>query len=169
MKKLLVIILLMVVTSFTQQRPPDEVLSGFTNSLAVNNALIRAGAAVTGTGVSNQLVYWTGGATVGALSTAIYPSLTELSYTKGVTSGIQNQINSKQSTLVSGTNIKTINSQSVLGSGNVVVAPDTTGEWLRIYNIIKPFLVGESIIGTRATLDSMIIDFRKNNFLRLNK
>lgn len=169
MKKVLVIILLMVATSFTQQRPPDETLSGFTNALVVNDALVRAAAAVTGNGTPNQLVYWTGGATVGALSTAIYPSLTELSYTKGVTSGIQNQMNAKQPTLVSGTNIKTINSQSVLGSGNVVINPDTTGEWQRIYNMIQTFLVSDTIIGTKATLDSMIIDFRKNNFLRLNK
>lgn len=33
------------------------------------------------------------------------------------------QVNAKQDTLVSGTNIKTINSTSVLGSGNISVAP----------------------------------------------
>jgi len=48
---------------------------------------------------------------------------TELSYLNGVTSAIQTQINAKQDTLVSGTNIKTINGSSVLGSGNIVTAP----------------------------------------------
>lgn len=43
----------------------------------------------------------------------------ELSYLDGVTSSIQTQINSKQATLVSGTNIKTVGGVSLLGSGDV--------------------------------------------------
>lgn len=43
----------------------------------------------------------------------------ELSYLDGVTSSIQTQINSKQATLVSGTNIKTVGGASLLGSGDV--------------------------------------------------
>lgn len=46
---------------------------------------------------------------------------TELSYLDGVTSSIQTQFTGKQATLVSGTNIKTINSNSILGSGDLVV------------------------------------------------
>ncbi|HTE49099.1 MAG TPA: hypothetical protein VK675_04285, partial [Candidatus Paceibacterota bacterium] len=38
------------------------------------------------------------------------------------TSSVQTQLNSKQATLVSGTNIKTINSVSILGSGDLVVS-----------------------------------------------
>lgn len=45
---------------------------------------------------------------------------TELGYVSGVTSAIQTQLNAKQATLVSGTNIKTVNSVSLLGSGNIV-------------------------------------------------
>lgn len=48
-------------------------------------------------------------------------SNTEYQYLDGVTSGIQSQLNAKQATLVSGTNIKTINGTSVLGSGDIVV------------------------------------------------
>ncbi len=47
----------------------------------------------------------------------------EFQYIGGLTSDAQTQINAKQDTLVSGTNIKTINSTSVLGSGNISVAP----------------------------------------------
>lgn len=54
---------------------------------------------VTGTGTANQIAYWTSTSAIGALSTATYPSLTELSYVKGVTSAIQTQIDSKQATL----------------------------------------------------------------------
>jgi hypothetical protein len=48
-----------------------------------------------GTGVANELTYWSGTNTLGSLATATYPSLTELSYVKGVTSGIQAQLNAK--------------------------------------------------------------------------
>jgi hypothetical protein len=46
-----------------------------------------------GTGVTNEITYWSGTNTIGSLATATYPSLTELSYVKGVTSAIQTQIN----------------------------------------------------------------------------
>lgn len=49
---------------------------------------------VTGTGTNNQIAFFnTTGSTIGSLSTTTYPSLTELSYVKGVNSSIQAQIN----------------------------------------------------------------------------
>lgn len=48
-----------------------------------------------GTGSSNLLAYWSGTNTLSSLSTSTYPSLTELSYVKGVTSSIQSQLSSK--------------------------------------------------------------------------
>ena len=56
-----------------------------------------------------------------------HPSIsnTELGYLDGVTSAIQTQFTGKQNTLVSGTSIKTINSTSILGSGNIVVGETT--------------------------------------------
>jgi len=48
-----------------------------------------------GTGVTNQLTYWSGTNAISSLSTATYPSLTELSYVKGVTSAIQTQLDAK--------------------------------------------------------------------------
>jgi hypothetical protein len=44
---------------------------------------------------------------------------------KPVSSATQTALDAKQATLVSGTNIKTINSTSILGSGNISVAPAT--------------------------------------------
>ena len=44
---------------------------------------------------------------------------TEIGYLDGVTSAIQTQLNAKQATLVSGTNIKTVNGTSLLGSGDL--------------------------------------------------
>lgn len=48
---------------------------------------------------------------------------TELGYLDGVTSSVQTQLNNKQPTLISGTNIKTINNTSLLGSGDITINP----------------------------------------------
>jgi hypothetical protein len=47
---------------------------------------------ITGTGTANEIAYFPTTSTVGSLAVATYPSLTELSYVKGVTSAIQTQI-----------------------------------------------------------------------------
>jgi hypothetical protein len=48
-------------------------------------------------------------------------SNTEITYIDGLTSAAQTQIDGKQTTLVSGTNIKTINGSDVIGSGDLTV------------------------------------------------
>jgi hypothetical protein len=50
----------------------------------------------------------------------------EFDYLNGLTDNIQTQFTGKQDVLVSATNIKTINSTSVLGSGNISVEPVIT-------------------------------------------
>jgi hypothetical protein len=50
----------------------------------------------------------------------------EFDYLNGLTDNIQTQFTGKQDVLVSATNIKTINSTSVLGSGNIAVEPTIT-------------------------------------------
>jgi hypothetical protein len=52
-------------------------------------------------------------------------SSTEIGYLDGVTGSIQTQINSKQSTLVSGTNIKTVNGVNIVGSGGATIYDNT--------------------------------------------
>lgn len=47
---------------------------------------------IDGSGTANEIAYWVDADTLGSLTTATYPSLTELSYVKGVTSSIQTQI-----------------------------------------------------------------------------
>jgi hypothetical protein len=54
---------------------------------------------ITGTGTINELAYFNSSSTIASLPVATYPSLTELSYVKGVTSAIQTQINTKQATI----------------------------------------------------------------------
>jgi hypothetical protein len=43
---------------------------------------------LNGSGVANEIAYWIGAQQLGSLTTATYPSLTELSYVKGVTQSI---------------------------------------------------------------------------------
>lgn len=71
---------------------------------------------VTGTGTNNEIAYFNStGSTIGSLTTGTYPSLTELSYVKGVTSAIQTQLNGKQA---SGSYLTSVTSDSPLtGSG----------------------------------------------------
>lgn len=49
-------------------------------------------------------------------------SATEVGYLDGTTSSIQTQLGTKQDTLVSGTNIKTVNGNSLLGSGDLTIS-----------------------------------------------
>ena len=56
--------------------------------------------AISGSGVANEITYWTGVKQLGSLATATYPSLTELSYVKGVTSAIQTQLDTKVNELI---------------------------------------------------------------------
>ena len=64
---------------------------------------------------------------------------------------IQTQINSKQNILVSGIDIKTINNQSILGSGNLSISatPDYTTITNTVLNTLYP--VGSVYIGTQST------------------
>ena len=72
---------------------------------------------VQGTGTTNTIAYWVDSTTIGALATATYPSLTELSYVKGVTSAIQTQINNKFT-------LPSLTSGSVLFSDGSPIAQD---------------------------------------------
>jgi hypothetical protein len=72
---------------------------------------------ISGTGTTNELAYFTASTTIASLSTATYPSLTELSYVKGVTSSIQTQLNGKQNALTN----------PVTGTGTTNYLPKFTG------------------------------------------
>ena len=72
---------------------------------------------ISGAGTANELAYFTASATIASLPTATYPSLTELSYVKGVTSAIQTQLNAKAATLSGTTNyVAKFTSSSAIGN-----------------------------------------------------
>ena len=75
---------------------------------------------------------------------------------------LQTALNAKQATLVSGTNIKTVNGNSLVGSGNVTIGPKLLGY--------------SGILGTPTTLNTVTIchsllipanTFNSNNILQL--
>ena len=79
---------------------------------------------VTGTGTTDELAYWTWTSAIGTLPVATYPSKTELSYVKGVTSGIQSQINAKWAGTVTAVSVATAN--GVSGSSSWGATPALT-------------------------------------------
>jgi hypothetical protein len=76
-----------------------EVVQGGDNKKTTTQDIANlAVGSISGSGVTNEIAYWTSASALGSLATATYPSLTELSYVKGVTSAIQTQLGSKQAT-----------------------------------------------------------------------
>ena len=64
-----------------------------------NLTFIQVGSGSVGTGVENELTYWASPSSLGSLTTATYPTLTELAHVKGVTSPIQTQFSNKEDTI----------------------------------------------------------------------
>lgn len=72
---------------------------------------------------------------------------------KPISTATQTALNAKQDTLVSGTNIKTINSTSLVGSGNVAVQ-DTLVSGTNIKTVNSTSLLGSGDVAVQATLVS---------------
>lgn len=80
-------------------------------------------------------------------------NFTELNYLVGVSSNIQTQLNTKQATLVSGTSIKTINGESLLGAGNIDI--DSTGTSMVYPGTGIALATAEGAWGTSITNNSV--------------
>ena len=157
-----------------EQTKQDKLVSG-TNIKMINNQ------SILGTG---NITIQGGGASVIEVTQAEYDALVEAGtldltalyiitdatawdlsnyYTKSETSGateIRTAFASKQDTLVSGTNIKTINNQSILGEGNIEIQGGgkavaagtnisiTTGETTDTINCTLPITATSSVFNT---------------------
>ena len=90
-----------------------------------SNGLVTAGADLAETDIPSLHLSKVTDVTATAAEVNVLDGITvstaELNYTDGLTGNIQSQLNNKQATLVSGTNIKTINNTSLLGSGNIAI------------------------------------------------
>jgi hypothetical protein len=82
------------------------------------------------------------------------------------TSSIQTQLNGKQATLVSGTNIKTVNGNSLVGSGNVTISTGLTTSNFVFNEIPSGTIDGSNVTFTLAnTPVTGTIQLFKNGFL----
>ena len=106
------------------------------------------GGGVTGTGTTNELTYWTSSSAIGSLTTATYPSLTELSRVKGVTSAIQTQINAKFT-------LPSLTSGSVLFSNGSTISQNNA-------NLFWDNTNGRLGIGTTSPSLSLMISKNQN-------
>lgn len=143
---------------------PVSLTLGWTGTLADSRIASAAtwNAKIGGSGIANELAYFSGTNTISSLSTSIYPSLTELSYVKGVTSSIQTQLNSKQNTLtnpVTGTGVAEqvtfwtgTNTQS--GSNNLIWNNTTGSLSINTTQSLNPLEVSTSVADTGIRLSS---------------
>jgi hypothetical protein len=92
----------------------------------------------------------------------------EFQFIGGLTSDAQSQISAKQATLVSGTNIKTINGTSVLGSGNISVAPSTAIDATAIANGSVTSTEFQYLDGASSNIQTQI-DSKTNKLVVANR
>lgn len=104
-------------TKFALRNVADTFSASFVNTISANRIFTLpdiAGTMTLGTGTANEIAYWAGTNTLGTLAVATYPSLTELSYGKGVTSAIQTQLNAKQASDATLTALAAYNTNGLL-------------------------------------------------------
>lgn len=107
--------------------------AGFTYNKTTDVATI-GGVLLSGQ-TASRLAIFDSSKNIVSADTATYPSLSELAFVKGVSGAIQTQLGNKQATLVSGTNIKTINGVTLLGSGDIAISASPAGSDTQIqYN-----------------------------------
>lgn len=70
---------------------------------------------------------------------------------------LQNALNAKQDTLVSGTNIKTINSSSILGSGNLSITASAAGSNTQVQFNDSGSIGGDAGLTYDKTTDNLIV------------
>lgn len=137
---------------------------------------------VSGSGTTNEIPYWSSANTIGTLPVATYPSLTELSYAKGVTSAIQTQLNAKQATLTTGNLTESVTglqfdaTRQVIGgaatlsltSGYSIPADTSIANWRTAYASLNKFVTltgNQSITGGKSF--ASYLSFTSTGYLSL--
>jgi hypothetical protein len=113
--------------------------------------------ALTGSGTANEVAYFTASRVLASLPVATYPSLTELSYVKGVTSAIQTQINSKFNTPAGTT------SQYVRGDGSLAAFPNVPAFLPYITEVMSSSTATNNSIEYVASVNKIYVTNGSNN------
>lgn len=126
--------------------------TGGTLGTAAYTAATAYAAALSGT--INEIAYFDSATTIASLAVATYPSLTELSYVKGVTSAIQTQINGKAAS--------THASQHAVGGADAVFPADPNADkflkWNNTSNALE-WADATGASGITRTVESKATDF----------
>lgn len=101
---------------------------GFTKNTGTITAIQANGTTVASSGTANIPAATTSAYGVTKLSTSTSSTSTSLAATASAVKSAYDLANGKQDKLVSGTNIKTINGQSLLGSGDITVQGGSSSE-----------------------------------------
>lgn len=138
--------------------------SGSYNDLTDQPDFIK-GVAINGTVIADTsgTVYIpnasTGGYGVTRLNSSISSTSTAESATPSAVKAAYDLANSKQDTLISGTNIKTINGQSIVGSGNLIIEGGSGGNYVEKERLgdtevayIQGFNTGNNVYGLPDTV-----------------
>lgn len=96
---------------------PSGIVTSSLTTVGTLGSLTVTGNITNSTLTATEIVATDGSKNLQSLTTATYPSLTELSYVKGVTSAIQTQINAKGAGTVTAVSIATANGFSGSSSG----------------------------------------------------
>lgn len=139
----------------------DNITDGATTTASSENALFDALALKANLAGPT----FTGTVTLPSTTSIGTVSNTEIAHVDGVTSAIQGQIDGKQDALVSGTNIKTINGTSILGSGDIVTGGGggNTEITLRLASSVS---TGANT--TLVDLTGMTFSYEANSTYRIN-
>ena len=138
------------------------------NSLWENKSLYDAGIAGLGSTTINTLAYFDTVGTLASLNTSTYPSLTEVSYVKGVTSAIQTQLDGKQPllSLSSGyipyaTGVSTLSNSIIYYNGTNIGINITSPAG--IIHAKSSTAYGAIIIDNTGTTSGGVVSFRQNS------
>jgi len=137
------------------------------NGQSANSSGAITISAVTGTGTNNEIAYFdTTGSTIASLTTTTYPSLTELSYVKGVTSAIQTQLDNKGYAINLGSASTNLSASTTYYFGVPQLTTTGTSAIRRVYIPQSGTIIGGQIYmrTTSATsTENWTISIRLNN------
>lgn len=161
-----------ITTINASDRVSDSRATINTNFANLNAAL---GSGSVGPGTANELAYFNTTTSIASLAVATYPSLTEVSYVKGVTSAIQTQLTAKApstsptfATSITGSYLTASEILITDGSKNIVSAPVATYPSLTELTYVKGVTSAiQTQINTKANSSGALTQFVGNTAWRV--